>query len=286
LGYRLRGGEIQQQKLIARQRFCLWLLGVVISLTSMVGVSGCSSVRQVLGRELVPLQTEVELGQKLARQIEAEHTVLRDPDLQRYVRFLAQPLIEQAWVDRPGIEYRITVLDDDGQVNAFALPGGPMYVFTGLLAMAEDEAELAGVLAHELGHVVARHSANQLGTRFGVQLLVAVALGEAPEQLAQMAADIASAGAMARFSRDDERQADDYGVRYTIGAGYDPLGLITLFAKMARLDEAGASSLDRLLASHPATDERIARIKKRVGSTPNAGERNTERYRQMTHSLR
>jgi len=102
----------------------------------MVGVSGGASVRQVLGRELVPLQMEVELGQQLAQQIKAEHTVLRDAELQRYVRFLAQPLIEHAWADRPGIDYRITIFDDDTQVNAFALPGGLMYVFTGLLLLA------------------------------------------------------------------------------------------------------------------------------------------------------
>lgn len=252
----------------------------------MVGVSGCTSVRQVLGRELVPLQTEIELGQQLAQQIEAEHTVLVDSELQRYVRLLAQPLIEQAWTDRPGIDYRITILDDDTQVNAFALPGGPMYVFTGLLILAEDEAEVAGVLAHELGHVVARHSANQLGTRFGVQLLMTIALGEAPEQIAQMAADIAGAGAMARFSRDDERQADDFGVNYTTGAGYDPNGLITLFAKMAAMDGGSGTSFDRLLASHPATDERIARLQRRIDSMSAAGQRRAERYREMTRSLR
>ena len=116
---------------------------------------------------------------------------------------------------------------------------------------------------------MARHSANQLGTRFGVQLLMTIALGEAPEQIAQMAADIAGAGDMARFSRDDEREADDYGVSYTSGAGYDPNGLITLFAKMARIDGGSGTSIDRLLASHPATDERHA-----------------ERYREMTRSLR
>jgi predicted Zn-dependent protease len=243
-------------------------------------------VRQALGRELVSVETEIELGQKLAGQIEAEHAVLRDADLQRYVRYLAQPLIDQAWVDRPGIDYRITILDDIQQVNAFALPGGPMYVFTGLLVLAEDESEVAGVLAHELGHVVARHSANQLGTQFGVQLLLGIALGEAPEQLAQMAGQIAGAGAIARFSRDDERQADEYGVRYTAAAGYDPRGLITLFEKMARLDASGGSSLERFLASHPATDERIARIEARIDRMPSGGERHAARYEKMTESLR
>ncbi len=270
-----------------RLRLCrVWLLSVSIGIGSLVGGTGCTSVRQVIGRELVPVQTEIELGQKLARQVEAEHRVLRDPALQRYVRFLAQPLIDQAWVDRPGIDYRLTVLDDDAQVNAFALPGGPMYVFTGLLLLADDEAEVAGVLAHELGHVVARHSANQLGTQFGVQLLMAIALGEAPEELAQMGAQIAGAGAMARFSRDDERQADDYGVAYTAAAGYDLGGLVTLFEKMGRLQSAPGTSIERFLASHPATDERIARIQRRVDRLGPGGERRAERYLEMTASLR
>ncbi|MDA0334675.1 MAG: M48 family metallopeptidase [bacterium] len=286
MGRGLRSGEIQQQKLINLPQFRPWLLVGFVYLTTMLGVSGCASVRQILGRELVPVETEVRLGQQLAQQVETENTVLPDAELQRYVRLLAQPLIEQAWADRPDIDYRITVLDDDKQVNAFALPGGPMYVYTGLLVLAADEAELAGVLAHELGHVVARHSANQLATSFGVQLLVSISLGEAPEQLAQIAANLAGAGAMARFSRDDERQADDFGVRYTIAAGYDPRGLITLFDKMARLEAGGGNSLDRLLASHPATDERMARIRRRIEATSATGERRAARYQEMTQSLR
>jgi predicted Zn-dependent protease len=257
----------------------------LICLVTLVGNNGCASVRQALGQQLVSVETEVELGQKMALQIEAENTVMRDAQLQRYVRHLMQPLIDQAWGDRPGIDYRITVLDDPTQVNAFALPGGPMYVYTGLLALAEDEAELAGVLAHELGHVVARHSANRLGTQFGVQLLMGVTLGEAPEELAQMVADAAGAGAMARFSRDDERQADGYGVKYTIAAGYDPAGLMSLFEKIRRLGGGKGDSLERFMASHPATDERIKRIQKQISREPSAGVRNGPRYQEMTAGL-
>lgn len=269
-----------------RLHICLQICALCLCVTlTTVHTVGCASVRQTLGRELVPVQTEIELGQQLAQQIESQQTVLADADVQRYVRFLAQPLIEQAWADRPDIDYRITVLHDDEQVNAFALPGGPMYIYTGLLLLAQDEAEVAGVLAHELGHVVKRHSDNQLGTQFGVQLLLSATLGEAPEQLAQMAANVAGAGAMARFSRDDERQADDVGLRYAAAADYDPRGLITLFAKMARLGGGGGSALERFLASHPASDERIARLEKRIGADA-GGQRNTERYLQMTKNLR
>ena len=261
------------------------LLAVVLT-GATVGV-GCAAVRQTLGRELVPVETEIQLGQKLAGEIETQHQVLRDAEIQRYVRFLAQPLIEQAWADRPGIDYRITVLDAPDQVNAFALPGGPMYVYTGLLLLAANEAEVVGVLAHELGHVVGRHSANQLATQFGLQLLVAVALGEDPAQLGQMAAELAGAGAMARFSRDDEREADDYGVRYAIGAGYDPWGTVEFFHKMRDMESGRGSAIGQLLASHPATDERIARLEGRIAKAGDpGGKRNASRYVERTAALR
>lgn len=263
------------------------LLACGLAVGVSVALPGCASVRQTLGRELVPVETEVELGQKLARQIESEQTVHGDADLQRYVRFVAQPLIDHAWADRPDIDYRVTVLDDDRQVNAFALPGGPMYVYTGLLLLAEDEAELAGVLAHELAHVVARHSANRMGTQFGVQLLMSMALGEEPQALARVAADIAGAGALAHFSRDDEREADDIGLRYAAAAGYDPGGLVSLFEKMAGLHDGSPSALETFLASHPAPEERIARLEARIARQAiDGGQRHTERYQQMTASLR
>ena len=109
---------------------------------------------------------------------------------------------------------------------------------------------------------------------------------EAEARQAAAAGQIAGAGARARGSRDDERQADKYGVRYTAAAGYDPHGLITLFEKMARLDASSGSSLDRFLASHPATDERIARIEGWIDRMPGRGERHAERYRKMTQMLR
>jgi predicted Zn-dependent protease len=263
------------------------LLACGLAVGASVALPGCASVRQTLGRELVPVETEVELGQKLARQIESEQTVHADADLQRYVRFVAQPLVDYAWADRPDIDYRITVLDDDRQVNAFALPGGPMYVYTGLLLLAEDEAELAGVLAHELAHVVARHSANRMGTQFGVQLLMSMALGEEPQALARVAADIAGAGALAHFSRDDEREADDIGLRYAAAAGYDPGGLVSLFEKMAGLHDGSPSALETFLASHPAPQERIDRLEARIARQAiDGGQRHAERYQQMTASLR
>ena len=276
----------------SRRRLTTPATSAAVILTAAIlaaaGAGGCASLRQVLGATLVPVQTEIDLGRRLAAEIEAEHRVLRDRQIQRYVRFLAQPLIEQAWRDRPGIDYRVTVLDDPQQVNAFALPGGPTYVFTGLMLLAGDESELAGVLAHELAHVVARHSANQLATNLGLQVVMAIALGEDPEQLTAAAADIAGGVGMARFSREDEVEADDLGLRYVTAAGYDPRGMVRMFQGLQSVEGDSSRPLGGFLATHPATAERIERLQRRIerigGDLPKR--RQAERYREMTASLR
>ncbi len=258
------------------------------AILTAAGSGGCASLRQFLGATLVPVETEIELGRRLAAKVEAEHRVLRDRQVQRYVRFLARPLIEQAWRDRPGIDYRVTVLDDPGQVNAFALPGGPTYVFTGLMLLAGDESELASVLAHELGHVVARHSANQLASRWGIQILTSIALGEDPEALAAVFADFGAGGFMASFSREDELEADDLGLRYITAAGYDPRGMVRMFQGLQSVEGGSSRPLGGLLATHPATAERIERLQRRIdrmgGDLPQR--RQGPRYREMTASLR
>ena len=262
-------------------------LGTPSLLLLLVALSGCAAVRQQLGRSLVPPETEIELGRRLSRQIEAEQPVLRDREIQRYVAEIGRPLILASHRDRPRIRYRIRVLDDPRQVNAFALPGGFIYFYSGLLLFVENEAEMAGVLAHEIGHVVGRHSANQLATRFGLQLLAAIALGENPALLAELTADFLEAGGMARFSRDDERQADRYGVAYTIAAGYDPRGIITFFTKL-REAEAGRRPgyFGKLMSTHPATAERIRDIERRITRAGDPGGRlEAERFQRMRARL-
>lgn len=258
------------------------------AILTAAGSGGCASLRQFLGDTLVPVQTEIDLGRRLAARIEAEHRVLRDRQIQRYVRFLAKPLIEQAWRDRPGIDYQVTVLDDPDQVNALALPGGPTYVFTGLMLLAGDESELASVLAHELGHVVARHSAEQLASRWGIQVLTNIALGEDPEALAAIFADFGAGGFMASFSREDELQADDLGLRYLTAAGYDPRGMVRMFQGLQSVEGGSSRPLGGLLATHPATAERIERLQRRIdrmgGDLPQR--RQGPRYREMMAALR
>ena len=255
--------------------------------TALLIFAGCAAVRQQLGSVLVPLQTEVELGDKIAAQIEEQEKIHSDRRLQTYIRQLAAPLIRHSMEDRPEITYHITVLDNPEQVNAFAVPGGHLYVYTGLLLVAANEAEVAGILAHEIGHVVGRHSANQLATQYGLGILASLALGENPEEVGKMASEWIGSGALARFSRDDEREADKFGVKYTIAAGYDPRGLLTFFQKMKKMEGRRRSELDNLLASHPATEERIRRIEKMIAAAGSPGGRTeAQRYLQKTAVLR
>lgn len=262
-------------------------LAVSSFLLVLVALSGCAGVRQQLGRSLVPPETEIELGRRLSREIEAEQPVLRDSEIQRYAAEIGRPLVLASHRDRPGIRYRIRVLDDPRQVNAFAVPGGFIYLYSGLLLFAENEAEIAGVLAHEIGHVVGRHSANQLATRFGLELLAAIALGEEPAHLAEAAADLAGAGGMAAFSRDDEREADRYGVAYTIAAGYDPRGLVTFFTKLIEAESGRRpGGFEKLMSTHPATAERIRDIEKRITRAGDPGGRlEAERFQRMRARL-
>jgi predicted Zn-dependent protease len=244
-------------------------------------------VRQYLGASLVSFETEVSLGEKLAAQVERQQRVLRNRDVQAYVRLVANQLVTHASGDRPEVRYRVTVLDNPNQVNAFALPAGFLYVYTGLLLAADNEAELAGILAHEIGHVVGRHSANQLATQLGLNILVSLALGENSEELASLAAQAGTSGALARFSRDDEREADAFGVKYTMAAGYDPRGLLTFFEKLKKLEGRRQSGLESLLASHPATQERINRIDRMILKAGNpTGETKRDRFLEATASLR
>jgi Putative Zn-dependent protease len=198
-------------------------------------------------------------------------------DLNAYVDRVGQSLARQT--ETPNATYTFTVLDDD-DINAFALPGGYVHVTRGLLALASNEAELAGVLAHELGHVVARHAAQQYSQSVAANVgLTALSVAGMFFGIPPVATDLAGYGAQAylqSYSRDQESEADTLAVRYMTRAGYDPQAMVTFFRKLdgdARLKAAmagdpGAADRFDIMASHPRTVDRLRQVSSLAAAAP------------------
>lgn len=220
-----------------------------------------ASAERKLADVLIPREQEQQLGLQVKQQLEQQEHVqyVEDPQVKGYVQEVAGRILAQAEKDRPDVSWTVSVIDDPKTVNAFATPGGYLYVYSGLLLAADDTAEVAGVLGHESGHVVARHSARQMVNAFGLEGLAALALGKNPSGAAQLAAGLAGKTSMLAFSRADEAEADTYGVRYTAAAGYDPHGIARFFEKLAKA-EGKQPGWAAFLSGHPLTPDRIQKV--------------------------
>ncbi len=215
---------------------------------------------------LISTEEEIRLGQQLSGEIENEQPLLNNPAIQQYVSQIGQRLA--AYSDRPDLPYSFKVIDNDEQVNAFALPGGPIYVFTGLLKFADNEAELAAVMGHEIAHITARHSTEQLTKAFGIDLLAQLILGRDPSTSAVLATNIVSSLGMLKFSRNDEIEADRLGVQYMFRAGYNPNAMLSVQEKLASLQEGQSSRVLNFLSTHPMSQDRILSIKREIAALP------------------
>jgi predicted Zn-dependent protease len=210
---------------------------------------------------LISNEQEAQLGLQVKQELEQKQNVkyLSDPVVVNYVREVAGRILESAKKDRPDVKWEVNVIDDPKTVNAFATPGGYLYVYTGLLQLADNEAELAGVMGHEAGHVVGRHTARQMVSAYGLEAVSSLALGKNPNLLAQIGATVAAKGALLAHSRSDEDEADEYGARYSSQAGYDPRGITSFFEKL-KAKEGSTPKILVWLSSHPSTADRISRI--------------------------
>ncbi len=214
---------------------------------------------------LVSESQEVEMGKQAAQQVEQSIGLYKDPKLQAYVSKLGQEMAQQT--NRKSLPWRFGVVED-GAVNAFALPGGPVYVTRGILGTLMTEAQLAGVLGHECGHIDARHSATQISKAQLAQLGLGIGSVLSP-QIASLG-QIAAAGLQVlflKFSRDDERQADKLGFAYMANAGYDARQMVDLFKTLERVSAiAGGAKLPGWLQTHPDPEDREKAVEERLRS--------------------
>jgi beta-barrel assembly-enhancing protease len=229
---------------------------------AMVTAAGCATPG--IAKVLVSDEQEAQLGAQVKQELDKQGTkYIQDPEIVNYVHGVAKKIFVSADKDRPGVKWQVYVIDDPKQVNAFATPGGYLYVYTGLLMAADNEAQLAGVWGHESGHVVARHSAQQMVNTMGAQTVIEIALGQNPNQLAQLAATLAAKGALLAYSREEETEADEYGARYSAQAGYDPHGIIQFFEKLKKM-EGDQPAFAKYLSDHPATEDRITHLQQYI----------------------
>lgn len=228
---------------------------------------------------------EIKIGQQMDAQVQQQTTPLNNPAIQAYVQQIGARLAANA--PRQDVPYRFTVIDDPKSVNAFALPGGHMYVFTGLMRMCSNEAELAGVMAHEIAHVADHHHGEMLAREMQAQAVAGMILGQNPGQVARIVAGLLGQGYQANFSRVNENEADQLGMDLLFKAGYQPSAMLTFMNKMVALDQqqGGGGRLFALFASHPPTVERLTRLQNLLARYPQQGGLFPERYAQVVLSV-
>ncbi|MEZ5305817.1 MAG: M48 family metalloprotease [Pyrinomonadaceae bacterium] len=206
-------------------------------------------------------EKEIEIGRQLSIQVEQQAKMVDDPKINEYVNRVGQNIVLNSDAKIP---FTIRVIDSD-EVNAFALPGGYFYVNKGLIVAADNEAELAGVMAHEVAHVAARHAMENAGkgTLLNYGLIAGIIFsGGITSAILQNTAGLGQALAFFRFSRGAEEEADRLGVQYLYAAGYDPNGMATMFEKLASKNQKKQSTLSKLFSSHPqSVDRRDASLK-------------------------
>ena len=218
------------------------------------------------GLDFYSLEREIALGKQLAQEVDKTAKFINDPVIDEYVNRVAQNLVRNSDARVP---FTIKVVDSD-VVNAFALPGGFFYVNSGLILHADEESELAGVMAHEIAHVCARHGTKQATKGEIVNLASIPAMIFIPYTWAGYAIyqgmNFAIPLTFLKFSRDDEREADYLGLQYMYKAGYDPNSFVAFFEKVEADEKKEPGTIPKVFATHPPTPDRIEAVQKEIAT--------------------
>src|SRR5580693_1989354 len=218
------------------------------------------------GLNFYSLEHEIQLGKQLSAEVERQAKFINDPVVTEYVNRVGQNLVRNSDAQVP---FTIKVIDSD-VVNAFALPGGFFYVNSGLILHADEESELAGVMAHEIAHVCARHGTKQATKGEIAQLAMIPAMIFIPYTLAGYAIyqgmQFAIPMAFLQFTRVDEREADYLGLQYMYKAGYDPNAFVAFFEKVAADEKKQPGTIPKIFSTHPPTPDRIEASQKEIAT--------------------
>lgn len=221
----------------------------------------------VLAACAISQREEIELGRQYAAEINRQLPMVEDAAVNRYINLLGNQIASHG---SRKIGYTFYVVNTD-QVNAFALPGGYVYINRGLIEQTSNLSELAGVMAHEIAHVEKRHSVKQLERVQRANIggaLASILLGGAGGGLAQAGINIAGTAILAGYSREAESEADSVGVILLVSSGIDPNGMVTFFKKLLAEHERQPSTFEQWFATHPLTEARIATTRAEIAALP------------------
>ncbi len=240
------------------------------------------------GINIFTVEDDMELGLQMQQEIQsnpADYPLLNPnqyPEAYQVIEGVRDSILGTNLVNYDNLfEWEVHIIKDDSVLNAFCTPGGYIYFYTGLIRFLDDEAEFAGVMGHEMAHAAMRHSTEQMTKAYGLQFLISIVLGQNPNALAQIAADLAAGVASLAFSREDEYESDEYSVRYLYETAYDARGVAGFFEKLE-----GSPQPPEFLSTHPNPGNRVEKINEiwtELGGK--IGETYPERYQQFKNSL-
>jgi len=229
--------------------------------SALLILAGCATyynpVTQKSEYTLYSEQDEIEMGAAIDKKLQAEQKVEDAPEK---IKKMGEKVAAAS--DRPNIRYTFRIIESE-DINAFALPGGFIYLHTGLLEKADSDDEIASIIGHEIAHVAARDGVNRLQKSLLYSIPSQILLSNRSKAI-QQAVDTAFSLAMLKYSRDEELRADTFGVKYAHGAGYDPGGMLTFFEKLQEMEEENPSIQITFLRSHPIVSERIKNVKETI----------------------
>ena len=242
-----------------------------ILLMSLLLLAGLAQAAKEIkpGWNLFTPEQDIEMGKQAAAEIEKEVTIVDDKELTNYVARIGKKLADAS--PAPNYPYTFKVVAEPS-INAFALPGGPIYMHSGLISAADNEAQVAGVLAHEVAHVALRHSTNQVSKQYAFQIPVALAAGALGNKggvlsmISQLGISFGLNSVFMKYSRDAEKDADLIGTRTMSAVGYDPVQMARFFEKLEA--ESGGSRGSQFFSDHPNPGNRVAYVQEEIKGLP------------------
>ncbi|MCE5304970.1 M48 family metalloprotease [bacterium] len=264
------------------------LIGMSLALFN----TGCSGSTSISDFNLFSTADDYQLGMQLDSEIKAnpkEYPMLNSAEANAYLQSIVNQIIASPQIKYKGtFAYKVQILDTN-IINAFATPGGFIYVYKGLLKFANNEATIAGVLAHEIAHSERRHATKRMTQQYGISILASLVLGSNPSALEQIGANLLTGLGLLKNSRDDEYEADEYSFKYLQDTKWYP-GAITYFLEKIQAEQqSNPSAFEEILSTHPLDSKRIAQInefiKKANLPAPNENNLFSQTYQQFLKTL-